>query len=76
VTGTGLDVRQIVEVATDNDGSVAETAAYLEVDESIVESALTYYRAHRDEIDRWIRQARRTSAREERKCRAAREAST
>src|ERR1700689_5515668 len=50
VLGTGMDVWEIVDVAKDNDGSVADTAAYLEIDPRLVESALHYYGANHDEI--------------------------
>jgi len=36
VLGTGLDVWEIVQVAKDNGGSIAETAAYLEVEPRLV----------------------------------------
>jgi uncharacterized protein (DUF433 family) len=74
VLGTGLDVWEIVEVALDNDGSVRETAAYLEIDASLVQSALEYYGANREEIDDWITRVRELNERAEAKWRAAREA--
>ena len=52
--GSGPDVWEIVAVAKDNGGSVADTAAYLEIDPRLVESALRDYGADRDEIDDWI----------------------
>ena len=54
VLGSGLDVWEIVEVAKDNGGSVADTASYLEIDPRLVETAVRYYGAYRDEIDQWI----------------------
>ena len=39
VLGGGLDVWEIVEVAKDNGGSVTDTAAYLEIDPRLAESA-------------------------------------
>jgi len=74
VLGTGLDVWEIVDVAKDNGGSVAETAAYLEVDPRLVESALRYYGAHRDETDDLIERIHALSEREESNWRAARAA--
>jgi uncharacterized protein (DUF433 family) len=74
VLGTGLDVWEIVEVATDNAGSVAQTAAYLEIDPRLVESALRYYGSNREEIDGWIARIRGLNEREEANWRAAREA--
>lgn len=74
VTGTGLDVWEIVEVAKDNDGSVAETAAYLEIDPRLVESALRYYGSNREEIEDWIARIHALNEREESNWRAAQEA--
>jgi uncharacterized protein (DUF433 family) len=72
--GTGLDVWQIVEVARDNAGSVAETAGYLEIDPRLVESALRYYGANREEIDDWIARIHMLNEQEEELWRAAQEA--
>lgn len=74
VTGTGLDVWEVIEVAKDNDGSVAETATYLEIDPRLVESAIGYYGSNREEIDAWIARVLAHNALEETKWRAAREA--
>lgn len=74
VTGTGLDVWEVIEVAKDNDGSVAATATYLEIDPRLVESAIGYYGSNREEIDVWIARVLALNAREETKWRAAREA--
>jgi uncharacterized protein (DUF433 family) len=74
IIGTGLDVWEIVEVAKDNGGSVAETAAYLEVDPRLIESAIGYYGSNREEIDDWIRRVHAFNEREEAKWRAAQDA--
>jgi uncharacterized protein (DUF433 family) len=74
VLGTGLDVWEIVEVAKDNGGSVADTASYLEIDPRLVETALRYYGVQRDEIDDWIERVRVLNEREENTWRAAQEA--
>ena len=74
VVGTGLDVWEIVEVARDNGGSVAETAAYLEIDPRLVESALRYYGSNREDIDDWIARIHSLNEREEAKWHAAQEA--
>jgi uncharacterized protein (DUF433 family) len=74
IVGTGLDVWEIVEVARDNGGSVAETAAYLEIDPRLVESALRYYGSNREEIDAWIARIHAFNEREEAKWHAAQEA--
>lgn len=74
VVGTGLDVWEVVEVARDNGGSVAEAAAYLEADPRLVESALRYYGANREQIDDWIARVHAHNEREQAAWRAAREA--
>lgn len=74
VLGTGLDVWEIVEVAKDNGGSVAESAAYLETDPRLVESALRYYGVYRDEVDGWIERVHALNEREESTWRAAQDA--
>ena len=74
VVGTGLDVWEIVEVAKDNGGSIADTAAYLEVDPRLVESATGFYGSNHEEIDDWIARTHALNAREEAKWRAAQEA--
>ena len=75
VLGSGLDVWEIVEVAKDNGGSVADTASYLEIDPRLVETALRYYGAYRDEIDDWIERVHALNEREESTWRAARKRS-
>lgn len=74
VLGTGLDVWEIVSVARENGGSVAEAASYLEIDPHLVESALRYYGSNREEIDAWVARNRALNEREEEKWRAAQEA--
>lgn len=74
VAGTGLDVWEIVEVARDNGGSVAETASYLEIDPRQVESALRYYGSDRELIDDWIARIHTLNERVESSWRATQEA--
>ena len=52
--GTGLDVWEVIAVVRDNEGNVSEAAAYLERPVNLVQAAVTYYAAYREEIDRWI----------------------
>ncbi|MGH3281299.1 MAG: hypothetical protein ACRDNW_19490 [Trebonia sp.] len=52
--GTGKDVWEVIATVRDNDGDAAETADYLEMPLGLVQAAITYYGAYRDEIDRWI----------------------
>jgi hypothetical protein len=47
----GLDVWEVIATAQDNDGSLAETAAYLQVVPGLVEAAVAYYGEYQDEID-------------------------
>jgi uncharacterized protein (DUF433 family) len=74
VLGTGLDVWEIVEAAKDNHGSVPDTAAYLEIDARLVESALRYYGSRQGEIDELIARMQTLAEREEASWRAARAA--
>jgi uncharacterized protein (DUF433 family) len=74
VMGTGLDVWEIIAVARDNQGSVAETATYLEIDPRLVETATRYYGSNQAEIDDWLARVRDFNAREEGTWRAARDA--
>jgi uncharacterized protein (DUF433 family) len=74
VLGGGLDVWEIVEVAKDNGGSVLDTASYLEIDPRLVETALRYYGAYRNEIDDWIERVHALNQRAESTWRAAQEA--
>lgn len=70
----GPDVWQLVEVVRGNDGSVEAAAEYLEIDPRLINTALGYYGAHREEIDDWISRVHGLSEREEANWRAAREA--
>jgi len=52
--GSGLDVWEAISVVRDNDGDVQEAAAYLEVPLGLIQAAVAYYGAYKDEIDEWI----------------------
>jgi len=54
LVGTGKDVWEIIAAVRDNDGDTAETARYLEMPLGLVQAAISYYGAYRDEIDQWI----------------------
>jgi uncharacterized protein (DUF433 family) len=54
LVGTGKDVWEVIAAVRDNDGDAAETAGYLEMPLGLVQAAITYYGAYRDEIDQWI----------------------
>lgn len=55
----GPDVWEAIAVAKDNDGDLAETAAYLEIPLGHVQAAAGYYAAHAREIDERIERNRR-----------------
>jgi hypothetical protein len=46
--------RNRIAVVHDNDGDAAETARYLEIPLGLVQAAISYYGAYREEIDQWI----------------------
>ena len=48
--GTGKDVWEIVAAVRDNDGDAAETARYLEIPLGLVQAAISYYGAYREEM--------------------------
>ena len=52
--GTGLDVWEVISVVRDNDGNEREAAEYLGIPLGLVQAAVAYYGAYRDEIDEWI----------------------
>ena len=54
LVGTGKDVWEVIAAVRDNGGDAAETARYLEIPLGLVQAAITYYGAYRDEIDQWI----------------------
>lgn len=51
IVGCGLDVWEVIATVLDNDGSVTETAAYLQIPTGLVQAAVVYYGEYRDEID-------------------------
>ena len=51
LVGRGLDVWEVIATVLDNDGSVGEAAAYLQIPTGFVQAAVTYYGEYRDEID-------------------------
>ena len=52
--GTGKDVWEVIAGVRDNRGDAGETAAYLEMPLGLVQAAISYYGAFRDEIDEEI----------------------
>ncbi len=55
----GPDVWEVVTVARDNDGDLAETASYLELSLGLVQAAASYYAAYSKEVDERIELGRR-----------------
>jgi len=55
----GPDVWEVVRVARDNDGDLAETARYLELSLGLVQAAAAYYGAYPQEVDERIESNRR-----------------
>jgi uncharacterized protein (DUF433 family) len=74
LVGTGLDVWEIVKILSDNEGSAAKVAAYLEIEPRLVQLAVGYYGSNREEIDEWIARVHELSEREQAKWQAAQEA--
>ena len=64
VVGTHLDVAQVVETLRQNANSIEETAEYLDIPAAVVETAVRYYAAYKDELDAWIEQSRTLAERE------------
>jgi len=62
LVGTGSDVWEVIAAVRDNDGDVAEAAAYLAMALGLVQAAVTYYGAYPDEIDEWIERNQREAA--------------
>jgi hypothetical protein len=54
MVGSGLDVWEVIATVRDNDGSGEDAAAYLEIPLGLVQAAVAYYGAYRDEIDEEI----------------------
>jgi uncharacterized protein (DUF433 family) len=52
--GTGLDVWEVTRVVRDNEGDAQAAADYLELPVHLVQAAVAYYAAYREEIDAWI----------------------
>jgi hypothetical protein len=55
----GPDVWEVIAVAKDNPGDLAETAAYMELSVGLVQAAAAYYAAYSEEIDSRIERNRR-----------------
>jgi uncharacterized protein (DUF433 family) len=62
--GARLDVADVITTIRQNENSVEETAAYLEIPREQVDACLRYYADHKDEVDAWIEQVRTIAERE------------
>jgi hypothetical protein len=63
LVGRGLDVWEVIATARDNDNDLTEAADYLGIPVGLVEAALGYYGAFREEIDDQIALNEEESAR-------------
>jgi uncharacterized protein (DUF433 family) len=52
--GTGLDAWEAISVLRDHDGDERAAAAYLAIPLGLMQAAVIYYGAYKDEIDDWI----------------------
>jgi len=65
LSGTRLDVAQVVETVRANENSVSSAADYLGLPAERVQACLRYYADYQDEVDEWIARTRAISEREE-----------
>jgi len=63
LSGTGKDVWEVIATVRDNDNDLAAAAEYLNIPLGLVQAAVTYYGAYRDEIDELIGDNEREAAR-------------
>lgn len=54
LVGCGKDVWEVIVVVRDNEGDPAAAASYLDISLGLVQAAVAYYGAFRQEIDDWI----------------------
>lgn len=66
LSGTRLDVWQVIETLKSSGNSIADAADYLGVPEVNVRACRRYYAEYKDEIDAWTERAREVAEREER----------
>ena len=62
LAGTGKDVWEVIATVRDSDNDLAATAEYLRTTLGVVQAAVTYYGAYRDEIDELIADNERDAA--------------
>jgi len=49
--GSGLDVWEVITTVRDNDGSIEDAAAYLQIPVGLIQAAVAYYGEYQVEID-------------------------
>lgn len=54
LAGTGMDLWEVIATVRDNRNDLAASAAYLRVPVGLVDAAVAYYGAHRNELDQLI----------------------
>jgi uncharacterized protein (DUF433 family) len=64
LSGTSLDVAQIIETIRQNGNSIEEAADYLEIPVEHIEACVRYYADYKYEIDAWIERALTIAQRE------------
>jgi uncharacterized protein (DUF433 family) len=62
LVGTGKDVWEVIATVRDSDNDLAATAEYLRIPLGLVQAAVTYYGAFRDETDELIADNEREAA--------------
>jgi uncharacterized protein (DUF433 family) len=62
--GTRLDVADVLATVRQNDNSIEEAAAYLELPVEHVEACVRYYADYKSEIDAWIERVETIAQRE------------
>jgi predicted transcriptional regulator len=73
VLGAPLDVWEIIATVRDNAGNPREAAEHLSIEAALVDAAIAYYGAYREEVDAMIRGNEEESARAHAAYRAGRE---
>lgn len=63
--GSRLSVADVISTIRQNDNSVEDTAAYLEIPAEHVEAAVRYYADFRAEVDDWLARAAAIAEREQ-----------
>src|SRR4051794_13008692 len=62
LVGSAKDVWEVIATVRDNDSDLAATAEYLHIPLGLVQAAVTYYGAYRDEVDQLIADNEREAA--------------